>query len=275
MKWEGDAESSNVEDSRGMGGKLAMGGGGISILAVVVYLLTGVNFNGGGGQGVQQAPTETPAAQQEKVKFVKVVLKYTEEVWDAEFPKHRKRYQQPKLDVFSGQVKSACGLADSAVGPFYCPGDNIVYIDLTFFDEMERKLNAPGEFARAYVIAHEVGHHVQNLLGINARVKANDNDASVRLELQADYLAGVCLGFANRKHKFLERGDIDSALHAAFAIGDDTLQKRGGRGTVMPEKFTHGKSAQRMKYFKEGFEQPDGWFERLDHFFAARSSQDL
>ena len=273
MKWEGDAESSNVEDSRGMGGKLALGGGGISILGVIVYLLTGMNFGGGGGQGVQDAPPAGPE-QQEQVKFVKVVLKYTEEVWGSEFEKHRKRYKQPKLEIFSGQVKSACGLADSAVGPFYCPGDDQVYIDLSFFAEMERRLKAPGEFARAYVIAHEVGHHVQNLLGYNARVKPKDNDGSVRLELQADYLAGVCLGLANRKHKFLEQGDIDSALNAAFQIGDDTLQKRS-RGTVTPEKFTHGKSAQRMKYFKEGFEKPDGWYERLDHFFAVRSSSEL
>ena len=274
MKWEGGEESSNVEDRRGMGGPLAIGGGGIGIIGVIVYLLTGFNFGGGGGgEGAQNVPPNAPE-QTEKVKFVKVVLHYTEEVWTSEFEKHRKRYREPKLVLFSGQVKSACGLADSAVGPFYCPGDSEVYIDLTFFDEMERKLKAPGEFARAYVVAHEVGHHVQNLLGISARVKAHDNDASVRLELQADYLAGVCLGFANRKHKFLEQGDLDSALNAAFAIGDDTLQKRA-RGTVMPEKFTHGKSSQRMKWFKDGFANPDGWFEKLDQFFAVRSSTDL
>lgn len=268
MKWFGGAESSNVSDRRGMGGPLAVGGGGVSILGIILYLVFGGN---GGGLGLQQeAPPDGPE-QQEKVRFVKVVLKYTEEVWDAEFPKHRKRYQQPKLEIFSGHTNSACGQADSAVGPFYCPGDDQVYIDLTFFDEMERRLNAPGEFARAYVIAHEVGHHVQSLLGHSARVQPKDNDGSVRLELQADYLAGVALGLANRKHKFLERGDLESALNAASAIGDDKLT--GGR--VRPDKFTHGRSQQRVKWFKEGFEQPDGWYQRLDHFFAVRSSQEL
>jgi uncharacterized protein len=273
MKWEGDAESSNVEDRRGMGGPIAVGGGITGVLALVLYLITGFNFNGGGGAGVQDAPPD--AAQETKeVKFVKVVLHYTEEAWGAEFAKHHKRYREPKLDLFTGHVNSACGLGDAAVGPFYCPSDDKVYIDLTFFDEMERRLRAPGEFARAYVIAHEVGHHVQNQFGISARVRPGDNDASVRLELQADYLGGVCLGFANRKHHFLEGGDLDSALNAAFAIGDDTLQKRA-RGRVMPDKFTHGRSQQRVKWFKEGFANPDVWFEKLDHFFEVRSSQDL
>jgi predicted metalloprotease len=271
MKWEGDAESSNVEDRRGMGGPLMIGGGATGILAVIVYLLTGFNFGGGGGgPNVEQ---DIPA-QQEKVKFVKVVLHYTEEVWTDEFAKHHKRYREPKLDLFSGHINSACGFADAAVGPFYCPGDDKVYIDLMFFDEMERRLQAPGDFARAYVVAHEVGHHVQNQLGISARVHPSDNDASVRLELQADYLGGVCLGLANRKHHFLERGDLDSALNAAFQIGDDTLQKRA-RGRVMPDKFTHGRSEQRVKWFKDGFMNPDAWFDKLDHFFAVRSSKDL
>jgi len=268
MQWERGEESSNVEDRRGMGGPLLVGGGGVSILAVIVYLITGFNF-GGGGAGVQQAQTDDP----EQVKFVKVVLKYTEEVWGAEFAKHHKRYREPKLELFTGHTQSACGVAESAVGPFYCPGDHEVYIDLQFFAEMEQRLNAPGDFARAYVIAHEVGHHVQNQLGYMGE-RAKGNDGSVRLELQADYLAGVCLGFANRKHKFLEQGDLDSALNAAFQIGDDTLQKRA-RGRVMPEKFTHGKSEQRRRWFREGFDKPDGWFEQLPHFFSARSSQDL
>jgi predicted metalloprotease len=279
MQWEGGEESSNVEDRRGMGGKAAMAGGGVSIVAVIIYLLTGVNFQGG-GQGIQ-GPEDQPAQvdnspeRQKEVKFVKVVLKYSEEVWGSEFKKHHKQYQDPKLEIFSGYVNTKCGGAESAVGPFYCPGDDQVYIDLTFFDEMSRKLNAPGEFARAYVITHEVGHHVQNLLGYSKRVRgANDRDGSVRLELQADYLAGVCLGLANRKHHFLESGDMDSAINAAFQIGDDTLTKRAG-GRVIPEKFTHGSSAQRKKWFREGFEKPDGWYERMDYFFAVRSAQDL
>lgn len=274
MRWEGGEESSNVEDRRGMGTKLAVGGGG-GLILLILGLIFGVNLGGpgGGGRPVNAPPPDSPE-EQEKVKFVKVVLRYTEEVWGREFEKHRKRYQEPKLELFSGQVNSACGLADAAVGPFYCPGDRQVYIDLTFFEEMERQLHAPGEFARAYVIAHEVGHHVQNLLGINARVRPHDNDGSVRLELQADYLAGVCLGLANRKHHFLEPGDMDSALNAAFQIGDDTLQKRA-RGRVMPEKFTHGRSVQRKKWFRAGFDRPDEWYNQLDHFFAVRSSEDL
>ncbi len=273
MQWEGGEESSNVEDRRGMGGPIAIGGGAASIIGIIVYLLTGFNFGGGGGEGIQHAPPNS-AQEQEKVRFVKVVLHYTEEVWGDEFAKRHKRYREPKLDLFNDHVRSACGLADSAVGPFYCPGDDKVYIDLTFFDEMERKLQAPGEFARAYVVAHEVGHHVQNQLGISARVHPGDNDASVRLELQADYLAGVCLGLANRKHHFLERGDLDSALNAAFQIGDDTLQKRA-RGRVMPDKFTHGRSEQRVKWFKNGFNSPDGWYDQLDQFFSVRSSKEL
>ena len=274
MRWEGDAESSNVEDRRGMGGPLLIGGGATGILALIVYLITGFNFGGGDGGGQNAAPPPDSPQEHRKVEFVKVVLHYTEEVWGAEFPKHHKRYREPKLDLFSGHVDSACGLADAAVGPFYCPGDDKVYIDLTFFEEMERHLQAPGDFARAYVIAHEVGHHVQNLLGINERMKGHGNDGSVRLELQADYLAGVCLGLANRKHNFLEKGDLDSALNAAFQIGDDTLQKRA-RGRVMPDKFTHGRSAQRLKWFRDGFENPDVWFDKLDHFFEVRSSQEL
>jgi predicted metalloprotease len=276
MDWQGGEESSNVEDRRGMGGKVAMAGGGVSILAIVVYLLTGVQFNPGGGQGLQgpPGPVDNSPERQEQVKFVKVVLKYTEEVWGSEFAKHNKRYKEPKLEIFSGQTQSACGGADASVGPFYCPGDDQVYIDLTFFDDMSAKLKAPGEFARAYVIAHEVGHHVQNLLGYSARAQRGGNDGSVRLELQADYLAGACLSLANRKHHFLESGDMQTALNAAFQIGDDTLQKRA-RGRVMPEKFTHGTSAQRKKWFQEGFEKPDGWYQRCDYFFAARSSKDL
>jgi len=279
MQWEGGEESSNVEDRRGMGGKAAVAGGGVSILGIILYLVfgQGLNFQGG-GQGLQGPPGGGPVDNSpervEQVRFVKVVLKYTEDVWNPEFKKHGKRYKEPRLEIFSNHTNSACGSADSAVGPFYCPGDDQVYIDLTFFDDMSARLNAPGEFARAYVIAHEVGHHVQNLLGYSKRVGPKDNDGSVRLELKADYLAGVCLSFANRKHNFLERGDMESALNAAFQIGDDTLQKRA-RGRVMPEKFTHGRSAQRKKWFQEGFAKPDDWYQRMDYFFAVRSSQDL
>ncbi len=275
MKWEGREESQNVEDRRGMKTTGAVVGGG-GVLAMVIY--AAVMLMGGDAQQAKQAVevvnkfTPPPKQQQpagvphkgtpeeeQMAKFSKVVFNDTEVVWTDLFRKAGKQYQKPTLVLFSGMVQSACGSADAAVGPFYCPGDGKVYIDLSFYIDMQKKLNAPGEFARAYVIAHEVGHHVQRLLGYSARVdevrrqgnKVETNHASVRLELQADYLAGVWAHHAQNKFNFLEKGDVESAMNAAFEIGDDRLQSKS-RGTVVPDSFTHGTSKQRMKWFMEG-----------------------
>ncbi|MCC6418723.1 MAG: neutral zinc metallopeptidase [Gemmataceae bacterium] len=270
MEWEGREESSNVEDRRAFGTKAAVIGGG-SIIVVVIALLLGVNpqkladmFGGAGGApdpNQPQVQRKASPEEERQAKFTRVILHDTEVVWDDLFRRMGKTYQKPVLVLFSGSVSSACGMADSAVGPFYCPGDSKIYIDLSFYQDMERKLNAPGEFARAYVIAHEVGHHVQRLLGYSARVdevrrrgdKIQANQASVRLELQADFLAGVWAHHGQKRFNFLEKGDIDSALNAAFEIGDDRLQKKG-RGRVVPDSFTHGTSQQRMRWFREGFD---------------------
>jgi uncharacterized protein len=270
MEWEGREESENVEDRRALGKRagLAIGGvGGLVLLALALFLgvdpqrLLGPAGQGPGvGPGDQQAQPADPA-EERMARFTKVVFHDTEVVWDDLFDRMGKVYRKPTLVLFSGQVDSACGTADSAVGPFYCPGDSRVYIDLSFYRDMERKLRAPGEFARAYVIAHEVGHHVQKLLGYSRRVdearrtgsKFEANRMSVRLELQADYLAGVWAHHGQKKFNFLDRGDMESALHAAFEIGDDRLQKRA-RGYVVPDAFTHGTSKQRMRWFGRGFE---------------------
>jgi len=272
MKWEDREESENVEDRRGIGkGAIAIGGGGIII--VIIALLLGINpqqLMGPGGQGQgggapgQGGEQPKDPAEEKVAHFTKVVFGDTERIWTEQFQKMGKEYIKPKLVLFTGEVQSACGMADAAVGPFYCPGDSQVYIDLAFYKDMERQLNAPGDFARAYVVAHEVGHHVQRLLGYADRVdnarrtgsKVEANNMSVRLELQADFLAGVWAHHAQEKFDFLERGDIESALNAANQIGDDTLQKRA-RGRVMPDSFTHGTSAQRTKWFKEGFRTGD------------------
>jgi uncharacterized protein len=272
MKWEDREESENVEDRRGIGkGAIAIGGGGIII--VIIALLLGINpqqllgpqgqGQGGGAPGQVGDQPKDPA--EEKVAhFTKVVFGDTERIWTEQFKKMGKEYIKPKLILFNGEVQSACGSADAAVGPFYCPGDNQVYIDLDFYKDMERQLNAPGDFARAYVVAHEVGHHVQNLLGYAQRAdnarrsgsKVEANRMSVRLELQADFLAGVWAHWAQAKFNFLEPGDVESALNAANQIGDDRLQKRA-QGRVVPDSFTHGTSAQRQKWFKEGFKTGD------------------
>jgi predicted metalloprotease len=269
MRWEGRSESENVEDRRSLGkAGLAVGGIG-GVVIVILGLLFGVdpqllvNLNQGQQpQGQVNRPVDP--AEERLASFSKVVFRDTEVVWDELFQKMGKRYEKPVLVLFTGQVDSACGSADSAVGPFYCPGDSRVYIDLSFYQDMQRKLNAPGEFARAYVIAHEVGHHVQRLLGYSRRVdearrsgsKAEANRMSVRLELQADFLAGVWAYHAQKKFNFLEKGDIESALNAAFEIGDDRLQKKG-RGYVVPDSFTHGTSKQRQRWFMEGFRHGD------------------
>jgi uncharacterized protein len=271
VEWESREESQNVEDRRGMGGgtKLALGGGAGGIVVLILALVLGINpgllqqFLGGGAQQVQlDEPRGKPdPAENQVAHFTKVIFGDTERIWDEQFRKMGKQYRKPTLVLFDGAVKSACGYEESAVGPFYCPGDHKVYIDLAFYRDMERKLNAPGEFARAYVIAHEVGHHVQLLLGYSQRAdemrrSGMANEASVRLELQADYLAGVWAHHGQEKYKFLAPGDINSALNAAFQIGDDRLQKKT-RGYVVPEKFTHGSSKQRMRWFKEGFDTGD------------------
>jgi predicted metalloprotease len=250
---------------------LAVGGVGGMVLVVILALVFGVDPRrlmgpgGVGGGGGQARPARQADPEEQKMaKFASVILHDTEEVWTDLFQQMGRRYEKPKLVLFTGQVSSACGLAEAAVGPFYCPGDSHVYLDLSFFRDMQRKLNAPGDFARAYVIAHEVGHHVQRLLGYSRQVdearqtmsKAQYNRMSVRLELQADYLAGVWAHHCQEKHHFLQPGDVESALNAAFQIGDDRLQKQA-RGYVVPDSFTHGTSKQRMRWFQEGFKTGD------------------
>jgi predicted metalloprotease len=272
MRWEGERESSNVEDRRGMPVKgMAAGGGLVTLIIVLIALFTGRDprpllnqVNGGGGA--------SPAAQQQVdprdeplKKFVGVVLADTEDVWGYMFPKYfNKQYPPPKLVLFNGRVDSACGMASSAVGPFYCPEDQKVYLDLAFFRELTERFKAPGDFAMAYVVAHEVGHHVQNQLGISDKVhaaKGRLSDAeyhqqSVRLELQADFLAGVWANRAQRMKNIIEQGDVEEAIRAANAIGDDTLQKQA-LGYVVPDSFTHGTSAQRVIWFRRVIETGD------------------
>ncbi len=268
MRWSGRRESNNVEDHRGGGGgrpaKLAIGGG-LGLVVLIVGALLGVDTQsllGGGGAG-PSAPTSGAQAplNDEQKRFVSVILADTEQTWGALFKAQGKRYQEPKLVLFEGQVASACGHQSAAVGPFYCPADQKAYLDLTFFGDLDRRFGAPGDFARAYVVAHEIGHHVQNLLGTSTDVhrkrqamgKVEGNRMAVRLELQADCYAGVWAHAAHRERKLLEPGDLEEGLRAASAIGDDTLQKRGG-GRVQPESWTHGSSAQRVKWFRRGFE---------------------
>ena len=231
------------------------------ILAVVVVggvlwkmgLVDPSMFLGGGSAGAPQAAVSSEDPQ--RYKFVKVVLADTEDVWTAEFARHGKTYQLPTMKVYRGQVATACGNASAAMGPFYCPGDRKVYIDLSFYDELAQTFNSPGDFAQAYVIAHEVGHHVQKLLGTMDKMsamqgRADPHESSVRLELQADFYAGV---WANHSKKYLERGDIEEAMRAANAIGDDAIQKKAS-GRVVPHSFTHGTSEQRMRWFKKGLD---------------------
>jgi hypothetical protein len=261
MRWEDGRESENVEDQRRLPVGMALGGAG-TIIVIVVALLLGKNpvallqqAQNNAPPGLRAAPQDSPE-ESRKVAFVKHVLAETEDVWDDLFRRLGKQYRQPKLVLFSGKVDSACGLADSAVGPFYCPSDEKVYIDLQFYDDLRQRFHAPGDFANAYVIAHEVGHHVQNLMGISIESKhrqlPNDsqNQLSVRLELQADFLAGIWAFWANKEMRILEPGDEEKAITAAMAIGDDRLQM--AQGYVVPEKFTHGTSRQRVKWFREG-----------------------
>jgi predicted metalloprotease len=265
-------QSGNVEDRRGMrGGKVAVGGVGGLILVIVIILLGGnpaqlLNPGGGGGPVVMQPGGGGPTTpeQDAAAEFVARVLGDTEDVWTDLFRQMGREYRPPTLVLFTNRVDSACGSASTAVGPFYCPADQKVYIDLSFFDDLKSQYGAPGDFAQAYVIGHEVAHHVQNLLGNMDRVhgmrgrvsEAESNDLSVRLELQADFLAGVWAHHANKARNVLEVGDVEEGLRAAAAIGDDRLQRRS-QGYVVPDSFTHGTSAQRVKWFKKGFETGD------------------
>ncbi|MDR7376324.1 putative metalloprotease [Rhodoferax ferrireducens] len=278
MKWEGNRESSNVEDRRdgdsgGSGGGM-LGGRSVGIGTIVIALLGGWMFginpmtiisllSGGGvpSAQVQEAPAQRPPKDDQLKKFVSVVLADTEDVWTGVFAKAGGTYKEPTLVVFRGSTRTACGQGQAAMGPFYCPGDQKVYIDLGFYETLKNRLGAPGEFAQAYVIAHEVGHHVQNLMGISAKVdgmrsrvnQTQYNALSVRLELQADCFAGVWAHHAQNARQILENGDIESAMNAAAKIGDDALQRAGG-GEVVPDSFTHGTSAQRQRWFSTGFQ---------------------
>jgi hypothetical protein len=267
MRWTGRRGSTNVEDRRGSGkGKMVVGGGiGTIVIAVIVLLMGGDPGQMlGGFENAQTQTVETSAAEDSLAKFVSVVLADTEEVWAQIFENSGQTYRQPKLVLFSGQVQSACGMASAASGPFYCPGDEKVYIDLSFCNELKNRLGAPGDFAIAYVIAHEVGHHVQNLLGVLGDVQeqrqrmpeVEANKLTVKLELQADFYAGIWAYHAQRKFDILEPGDIEEALGAASAVGDDHLQMQS-QGRVVPDAFTHGTSAQRMKWFKKGWDTGD------------------
>jgi predicted metalloprotease len=266
MLWQGRRESSNVDDRRGIGGGgIAVGGGILGVIALIVNYLMG-------GSGDTQLPlpnqnqpisAQEKAAQDSQAKFVKVVLAETEDVWKEIMSQAGKQYREPTLVLFSGVTQSACGNASSASGPFYCPGDQDLYIDLSFYNELKNRFGAPGDFAMAYVVAHEVGHHIQYLLGISDKMErlrqqlseGEYNKYSVRLELQADYFAGVWAHYEKGKG-ILEAGDVEEALNAANSIGDDRLQ-RESQGYTNPETFTHGTSAQRMYWFKKGYETGD------------------
>jgi uncharacterized protein len=278
MRWRGGRESSNVEDRRGIGGGgLAVGGGLGTLVLVLLAAFCGVDPR----QFLEQAPPDagpgttaerrtTNPEEDEMAQFVRVTLGYTEDAWRDIFRRQGGQYRDPTLVLFTDRVQSACGVAGASVGPFYCPGDEKVYIDLSFYRELRSRFRAPGDFAQAYVIAHEVGHHVQNLLGTMGRVntaqqrvrEGEANQLSVRLELQADCYAGVWAASAEQRG-VVEPGDVEEALNAASAIGDDRLQ-RESQGYVVPDSFTHGSSAQRVRWFRAGFESGD--LRRCDTF---------
>lgn len=296
MKWKGRRQSSNIEDRRGQSGprrglggfnpmllgpllKLLFSKTGLVIVGIflIFSFLTGNNpltfignfFTGGNGNTETSAPYQGTAKEEELADFSATILANTEDVWNGLLS----NYREPTLVLFTGSVASACGSASSATGPFYCPGDEKLYLDLSFFDDMARKLNAPGDFAQAYVIAHEVGHHIQKITGISDRVQRlrgelstkEYNKYSVRLELQADFLAGVWAHHSQQMTQMMESGDLEEALNAAFAIGDDRLQKQS-TGRVVPDSFTHGTSEQRIRWFKKGFDTGD--LEQGDTFSA-------
>jgi predicted metalloprotease len=283
MRWQLGRRSDNIEDRRGMPiGRGAAVGGGIGTLVLVLLAVwfgvdPSVIFQGTDPGDSRPAPSvqQRPAGDDQLRDFVAVVLADTEDTWRDLFRKMGRQYQEPKLVLFTGAVQSACGFAQAAVGPFYCPGDRKLYIDLSFYRDLRDRLGAPGDFAQAYVIAHEVGHHVQNLLGIAERIqsaqsrrpKTEANALQVRVELQADCFAGVWASNAQRARQILEAGDIEEGLNAASAIGDDRLQ-RESQGRVVPESFTHGSSAQRVRWFKRGIETGDP--AQCDTFTAAK-----
>jgi predicted metalloprotease len=290
LRWREGRRSQNVEDRRGSGlgrGGIRLGGGSLLLLLLAAWLF-GINplqilslLAGAGETTVElpDAPDAGPVAggapQDEGAAFVSVVLADTEDTWGELFARAGARYEAPKLVLFSGVVRSACGMAQSAMGPFYCPRDQKVYIDLDFYRDLRDRFGAPGDFAQAYVIAHEVGHHVQTLLGVSQQVheaqqrlpQAEGNALSVRVELQADCYAGVWAHHAHRARQVLEQGDVEEGLAAAAAIGDDRIQQQT-QGTVVPESFTHGSSRQRVEWFRRGLEQGD--LERCDTFAQGR-----
>jgi predicted metalloprotease len=271
MRWKGRQQSSNIEDRRGIGGRKMVAGGGVGILVVValVWLMGGdpsqvVNTLQTTGGEYGTVDSSVIQAEEELAQFASVVLKDTEDVWRALFSESGMTYRDPTLVLFSGSVQSACGYSSSATGPFYCPGDEKLYIDLSFLAQLQQRLGATGDFAMAYIIAHEVGHHVQNLLGtmnqvqsLRGRVSETEYNASiVRLELQADFLAGVWAHHAQRTKNILEDGDVDEAVTAAAAVGDDRIQMES-QGYVVPDAFTHGTSEQRKGWFLKGFRTGD------------------
>lgn len=284
MRWQDGRRSTNVEDRRGsrIPGRVKGGSIGILLLALVGMYFgidPSIILNMGESVQVSQpgqsgAPVEQTEEDRQLAEFVSVVLADTEDVWKEQFRAAGQSYQEPTLVLFSGAVQSACGFADAAMGPFYCPGDGKVYIDLSFYRDLKRNMNAPGDFAQAYVIAHEVGHHVQNLLGLSRQMEAmrrqvsktEYNRLSVKMELQADCFAGLWAHHAHRARQVVEPGDIDEALNAASQIGDDRLQKQQ-RGYVTPDSFTHGTSAQRVSWFQRGYQT--GRFDNCDTFNAA------
>jgi predicted metalloprotease len=284
MKLDDSRRSDNVEDGRGssgLGGRSTGIGIGTIVVVVIGYFMgvspaTLLGLLGAGQDPVESSAPAVPVtgtSTDPQEDFVRAVLGETEDVWSAYFKERGQSYSPPKLRLFSGHVESACGRAGASAGPFYCPGDQKVYIDLSFYQQLATKFGAPGDFARAYVIAHEVGHHVQNLLGVSEAAeraqqradRSGANHVSVELELQADCYAGVWAEQANSARKILEPGDLESGLQAASSVGDDTLQKRA-RGTVVPDSFTHGSSAQRVKWFRRGFEA--GKIDNCDTFSA-------
>jgi len=284
MRWRGGRRSTNIEDRRGSRARTGVLGGGIgTIVLILVAMYFGVDPSFL-IQGMQQAnvpasggrqPTAEELEKDPLADMISVVVADTEDVWTEIFAAGGQRYRQPKLVIFTGTTPSACGRGQAAMGPFYCPADQKAYIDLSFYDDLRSRFGAPGDFAQAYVISHEIGHHVQNLLGVSGKVhemkqrldKAEANRLSVKLELQADCFAGVWANRAHRARNILESGDVEEALNAANAIGDDRLQRQG-RGTVVPESFTHGTSEQRQRWFRIGLENGDP--DSCDTFSAAR-----